>query len=139
MRDIRNLSKWSAKLILAVALGGLGCSPEPPPHITDPGQLIYLGYKDTYASCARCHGDEGQGGMDAPEIRNSISEYGREEVRHIIVHGEGTGKKKMPAFGRDFTEEEIEQILDFITHWGVMDTLSSAIIDSADGNKKRHP
>ena len=100
-----------------------GCKPEPPPGMTDPGQIIYLGYKDTYYSCARCHGDEGQGSPDAPEIRNAVRELGRAEVREIIVFGKKKDDKKMPAFGEELTPEEITAVIDFITYWGKTDSL----------------
>lgn len=115
-------------LLTAIA----GCKPQPPEWMTDPGQIIYLGYKDTYVSCARCHGDEGQGSPDAPEIRNAIRELSRQEVRRIIIFGKGDGKDRMPGFGEDLTPEEISAVLDFITHWGQAD---STTIDSA-GNSK---
>jgi mono/diheme cytochrome c family protein len=116
-------------IILATFLILARCKPAPPPGMTDPGQIIYLGYKDTYASCARCHGDEGQGTSDAPEIRNSIAELGRKEARKILVFGKSKSKdwnEEMPAFGEELTPEEIGYVLDFITHWGKADSTNGS-------------
>lgn len=118
--------------LLFISVLTFACKPSPPPHITDPGQIIYLGYKDTYASCARCHGDEGQGSQQGPDIRNAISDLGRKEARKIIVFGKKSEeyKEEMPAFGEELTPEEIGFVIDFITHWGISNsTAGDTLID----------
>lgn len=108
---------------LVVLLAYPGCKSGPPPDITHPGQIIYLGYKDTYASCARCHGKDGQGGMDGPEIRDAMIKFGREKVRKFILEGKGTGDDAMPGFRKELTDQEVEQILDFLETWVQPDSL----------------
>ena len=111
-------------LFIAAVLFFFGCKPSPPAHITDPGQLIYLGYKDTYASCKRCHGDEGLGTQQGPDIRDAIADLGRREVQKSIVFGKERDEyeEDMPALGEELTPEEIGYVLDFITHWGEKDS-----------------
>ncbi len=119
-------------------IGGVlwACKPVPPPGMTDPGQLIYLGYKDTFASCSRCHGREGEGAGEGPEIHDAIEKFGRDEVRETILNGVQEGRDKMPSFREEFTPEEIEQILDFITHWGAKDSTEN-MTPAADSTAAR--
>lgn len=121
-------------IYFAVIIGIAACKSGPPPDITDPGQIIYLGYKDTYASCARCHGKEGQGNDKLPEIKNAIRKLGREKVRSVILKGKGIGDDAMPGFADDFAPREVEQILDFLTRWPVLDSLQRVAKDSATSN-----
>ena len=95
----------------------MSCSSKPPEHITHPGQLIYLGYKDTYASCARCHGKEGQGSMSGPEIHKALRKLSADKIRKYILEGKGTGDDAMPGFAKDFSSEEVDQIVDFLLSW----------------------
>ncbi|MFQ5627800.1 MAG: c-type cytochrome [bacterium] len=113
--------------LIAIMTTLFGCKSGPPPHITDPGQIIYLGYKDTFASCKRCHGDDGEGSQQGPDIRKVIEELGRKEVRKIIVFGKESNdyKEDMPALGEDLSPEEIGYVLDFITHWGKVDSTAA--------------
>lgn len=129
--------RFSSSVIRAMLiLFGLGivllasCKPSPPTGMNDPGQLIYLGYKDTFVSCKRCHNDEGEGSLQGPDIRDAIKELGRDKVSELIVMGKKSDdyEEDMPAFGEDLSGEEIEFVLDFITHWGKQD---SVVTDSA--------
>ena len=123
MKTTRQL--WFALLPWLLFL--IACDSGPPEDITDPGQLIFLGYKDKYTSCARCHGKEGRGGWNKPSIRNSIAKHGRAKVRQFIIEGKGTGDDTMPALQGYLTPEEIEQVLDYITYWGEKDSLQAEI------------
>jgi mono/diheme cytochrome c family protein len=115
---------FAVAILLFISMLTSACKPGPPPHITDPGQIIYLGYKDTYASCARCHGDEGQGSLQGPDIRKAIPDLSRKEIRKIIVFGKESDEyeEEMPALGEELTPEEIGFVIDFITHWGKIDS-----------------
>ncbi|MFQ5706837.1 MAG: c-type cytochrome [bacterium] len=99
------------------------CANKPPADITDPGQLLYLGYGNKEVNCARCHGPEGQGGMQAPDIRNVFSKYDDDTVLDIIELGKGEGSKKMPPYEGKITEEELQELLRFLK------TLSSVPAD----------
>ena len=114
----------AATLLLVSCAVFYSCTSEPPAYMTDPGQIIYLGYKDTFASCSRCHGEAGQGGSDAPEIRDAIKELTREELRSVILFGsEDDENEEMPRFEKDFTEQETTDLLDFLQHWDHVDSL----------------
>jgi mono/diheme cytochrome c family protein len=94
------------------------CQSAPPPGMTDPGALIYYGYFDKDAQCSRCHGDEGQGGMFGPQIRDAVPKFGVDKVRDIISYGKGKGDKKMPDFLGILNEAQIEQVIRFLRTWG---------------------
>ncbi len=99
-----------------------------PEDIKHPGQYIYLGYKDPDVGCARCHGKTGRGSWlsDGPDIRDSIRKKGQDKVREYILHGKGEGDDAMPGFADKLTEEEVEQILEYITYWEKIDSLVQA-------------
>ncbi|RME01567.1 MAG: thioredoxin-dependent thiol peroxidase [Calditrichaeota bacterium] len=122
---LKFISNFYKALMAMVCLLAFACSSKPPENIKHPGQLIYLGYKDTYASCARCHGKEGQGGSKAPAIRNCIKKLGPEKVRDYILNGKGLDKKDaMPGFADDLTPEDVDQLIDFLTLWAQPDSLA---------------
>jgi len=102
------------------------CSSGPPPEMTDPGALIYYGYVNQDAQCSRCHGDEGQGGMFGPEIRNIVEKRGVERVRDIIANGKGEGDKKMPDFAQQLTPAQIAQVMRFLQTWNITTRADSA-------------
>jgi len=97
----------------------LGCESGPPPEMTDPGALIYYGYVNKDAQCSRCHGDEGQGGMFGPQIRDIMEKRSVERVRDIIENGKGEGDKKMPDFAQRLTPAQIAQVIRFLQTWNI--------------------
>ncbi len=100
-----------------------GCEAEPPGHIKDPGHLVYLGFgSNREVQCSRCHGEEGTGGMLGPKLRGIAQRKGESYVRETIRNGKGEGDNKMPAFAQDLTEEQIEQVIRFLSTW--QDTLA---------------
>jgi mono/diheme cytochrome c family protein len=106
------------------------CSPSPPPDITDPGQLIYLGYADKYAQCSRCHGQEGQGGMFGPSLRGSVKKIGVDSARQVIRFGRGAGDNRMEGFDGKLSSLQIEQVISFISTWTDSSTDSTYTHDS---------
>jgi mono/diheme cytochrome c family protein len=118
------------KLLSAMAffsLCVLACSPSPPPDITDPGQLIYLGYADKNVQCSRCHGPEGQGGMFGPKLHGSVRKLGADSARHVIRFGRGVGDKRMEGFEGKLSPLQIEHVMAFIAAWSdsLRDTTSA--------------
>jgi mono/diheme cytochrome c family protein len=93
------------------------CESGPPPGMTDPGELIYFGYVNKQAQCSRCHGDEGQGGMFGPKIRDAMQRLGVDSVRAIIQNGRGKGDMRMPEMVEELTAEQIEQVIGFLRTW----------------------
>jgi len=87
--------------------------------MTDPGALIYYGYINKDAQCSRCHGDEGQGGMFGPAIRDAAQKLGIDSARAVIINGRGKGDKRMPDFEEELTAAQIEQVLRFFQTWRI--------------------
>ena len=92
----------------------LACQNQPPADVTDPGQLLFLGYAKDGVNCSRCHGPDGQGGQDAPALLDIFTKYDEQKVREIILEGKGLGKKSMPAFAEKLTPEELEVLIKFL-------------------------
>lgn len=90
------------------------CEKKPPPDVTDPGQLLFLGFAKEEVNCAKCHGPDGQGGTDAPALQNIFSKYSEDEILNIIDFGKGEGKDAMPSFEASLSEQELQQLLDFL-------------------------
>ena len=97
--------------------------------MTDPGALIYYGYVNKDAQCSRCHGDEGQGGMSGPEIREAVQKLGVDSVRTVITNGRGKGDKRMPDFEEELAAAQIEQVIRFLQTWNI-----TAPFDSSASN-----
>lgn len=100
--------------ILFGLLVAAGCKNEPPSDMTDPGQLLYSGYTKKDVNCARCHGPEGQGGMQAPDIRNVFDKFTEDEIADMIDEGKGQGEKAMPPFENKLSEAEVQLLIDFL-------------------------
>ncbi|MFQ5616207.1 MAG: c-type cytochrome [Anaerolineales bacterium] len=82
--------------------------------MTDPGQLIFLGYAKEDVNCSKCHGADGRGGMQAPDIRDVFTKYEEEVILDIIEFGKGEGTSSMPPFEGKITEEELQTLLRFL-------------------------
>jgi len=92
----------------------IGCEAKPPADLTDPGQLLFLGYAKKEVNCARCHGQNGAGGPEAPDIQTLFKKYDVEGVFEIIEVGKGEGPDAMPPFETQLTEEEINLLVKFL-------------------------
>lgn len=92
----------------------IGCEAKPPADVTDPGQLLFLGYSKKEVNCARCHGQNGAGGPEAPDIRTLFKKYDEEMVAEIIAVGKGEGPDAMPPFEIQLKEEEIDLLVKFL-------------------------
>ena len=91
-----------------------GCEAKPPTDITDPGQLLFLGFVKKEVNCARCHGQNGSGGPEAPDIRTVFKKYDKEMLAEIIEVGKGEGPDAMPPFEVKLNEEEINLLVKFL-------------------------
>jgi mono/diheme cytochrome c family protein len=110
----------------------ISCESGPPPGMTDPGQLIFLGYVKKDAQCSRCHGEEGQGGMFGPKIRDAVQKLGLDSVRAIIKNGRGEGDRRMPEFAKELTPEQIDQVIAFLQAWEDTLQMESDISDEKE-------
>ncbi len=90
------------------------CASEPPPDMHDPGQLIFFGYADKDVNCSRCHGFEGQGSDDGPDLRRVFVKYSEEKVAAVILNGKGEGPDAMPSFGSQLSPEDVSNVVRFL-------------------------
>lgn len=90
------------------------CKATPPDDITDPGQLLFLGYTKEKVNCARCHGDDGAGGNDAPDIRKVFAKHDEKKIIKIIRLGTGDENDDMPPFDQHLDQNELQAILNFL-------------------------
>ncbi len=111
---MRRMNRVCFVVGLLVVIFIQACGSGPPADMTDPGQLLYFGYTKKAVNCARCHGPEGQGGMQAPDIRASFSKYGEDRIMDFIVEGKGDGKDGMPPMEIELSEAEMHEIIKFV-------------------------
>ncbi len=103
------------KRILFLSLFFLtACEATPPPDMTDPGQLLYFGYAKKDVNCSKCHGPEGKGGSQAPDMRRAFSKYDDQKIMDFILHGKGLGLDSMPAFEENITADDLQNLILFI-------------------------
>ena len=90
------------------------CEATPPADMTDPGQLLYFGYAKKDVNCSKCHGPEGKGGSQAPDMRRTFSKYSDQKIMDFILHGKGLGLDSMPAFEEKLTATDLQNLMLFI-------------------------
>ncbi len=125
--------KKNPKKLLVILLALLGVPllltylsrPSVPANVHHPGQIIYLGFKDPKAGCARCHGKDGRGGKEGPDLRGSIAKHGEKKVRQYILEGKGTGDDAMPGFADRLTKEDVDALIEYLTLWEAVDSLAT--------------
>lgn len=104
-------------VMLSVLLGTLllflsGCEKKENPFPDHVGGQIFQGLKKVNVNCADCHGSLGGGGMRAPSLTESVKKLSPEQFVTIVTNG---GSGTMPAFEKVLEEEEILQIVDWLT------------------------
>jgi len=73
------------------------------------------GYQQYSAySCIGCHGDQLQGGAAGPQLAKVGAKLSVDEIRHIIVEGQGA----MPGGQFGGTEEELEILVEWLANLG---------------------
>lgn len=107
-------NKLAKAAFIVTACISLACESGPPPDITDPGELLFLGYARKDVNCARCHGPQGQGGMQAPSVQEAFKKHGEDGILDIIELGKGEGEDAMPPFEGQLSEEELSALLRFL-------------------------
>lgn len=107
-RATRALAGWIL-LVMVLILGGC----KDPPKDTRPPEKLW---KEV---CATCHGMDGRGishklgkriNMRSTEWQESISD---EEIADAIINGK-KGNKRMPAFGKRLTDEQVQGLVKFV-------------------------
>ncbi|HEX2110190.1 MAG TPA: cytochrome c oxidase subunit II [Gaiellaceae bacterium] len=89
------------------------------PDTVDP---TALGEAEWRASCAKCHGLEGEGGI-GPPIAGNPALTNVDSLRTLLYEGQNldTNEGFMPPTGKRWTDAQIEALVDYV---GVNDTLS---------------
>ncbi|MCA9733468.1 cytochrome c [candidate division KSB1 bacterium] len=98
------------------------CNPEPPEWMTDPGEIIFQGYRSVDSNCSRCHGRDGRGGMDGENIRGALNELGANEVFDIIKFGKGDKVNGMPPLGEELNDADIHNVINYMRKWDIGDS-----------------
>jgi len=68
------------------------------------------------ARCSTCHSEHGEGSevgasLNVPDLRSAaVQRNGDDLLRQVIKNGRGN----MPAFGRDFSDRQIDRILQLV-------------------------
>ncbi len=68
------------------------------------------GYSIYVANCARCHGQDGEGGQ-GPKLAGEVTKDFPDIEQQIIVVEEGTGR--MPSFKGKLGNDEIRQVVEY--------------------------
>jgi mono/diheme cytochrome c family protein len=108
--------------ILLIAVGLTACEKKPPPGVTDPGHLTYLGFGKKEVNCSRCHGPEGQGSWQGPDLRDVFTRNDSSKIVQTIKDGKGD-EDDMPAFGDKLSDQEIEKLMQFLKSLGDIQSL----------------
>lgn len=103
-------------VILSVFLGIFlfvlgGCKSKENPFPDHAGGKIFQGLTKVNVNCASCHGTLGGGGMRAPALTKSVKTLKPDQFVATVINGRGG----MPAFNKVLQEEEILQIVDWLT------------------------
>jgi cytochrome c oxidase subunit II len=69
-----------------------------------------LGEEEWEGVCAKCHGDEGEGGI-GPRIAGSPTLTDAENLEELVSNG----RREMPPVGSHWTDEQHEALLDYLT------------------------
>lgn len=82
----------------------------------DKDESVANGAMSYAANCAGCHGDDGSGGPEAPDLTNGvIEEYSYEELEELLIEGTEYG---MPG-GLVPDDDELMELIDFLFQaWG---------------------
>jgi len=74
----------------------------------DADAQIVEGFEVYKANCARCHGQDGGGGigLNLQLVEDRLSD---DEQHDVVV----SGRKRMPAFGTKLSSEEIDAVVRF--------------------------
>jgi mono/diheme cytochrome c family protein len=73
------------------------------------------------ARCSTCHAEHGEGSevgasLNVPDLRSALVQKNADaDLRRVIKNGRGN----MPAFGRDFSDQQIDRILQLIRSFAV--------------------
>jgi mono/diheme cytochrome c family protein len=101
-----------AALVLAVTLLGSGAyeqSWKAEQEKAPPADKVAVGRKVFFSNCAHCHGQDADGGEDAPSIRKlAISDT------HIVLILKNGIKDEMPSFADKINDEQITGVIAYL-------------------------
>lgn len=104
--------------LLVAATAGCGACSKPKPAPSADAKALFA------ATCAKCHGEEGRGGLPlfdgGPSPRNfADAEFQKthtdEDIKRTIREGKGVG---MPPFGATFTPEQLDGLVAQVRAFG---------------------
>lgn len=99
-------------VVLTVALVGSGAyeqSWKTEQEKAPPADKVALGRKVFFSNCAHCHGQDADGGEDAPSIRKlAISDT------HIVLILKNGIKDEMPSFADKINDEQISGVIAYL-------------------------
>lgn len=74
----------------------------------------YEGWRQYMTNCARCHGDDGVGGVMAPDLRKAVASDTLQETTFRTTVTEGRVAKGMPSFEHTLHTEQIDAIYAYL-------------------------
>lgn len=74
----------------------------------------YEGWRQFMTNCARCHGDDGVGGIMAPDLRKSVASDTVNQTSFHSTVSEGRVAKGMPAFKGVLHAKQIDAIYAYL-------------------------
>lgn len=107
---MKKTMNWIATITTGVALAGFALL-SAPARADNAGEATYK------AKCAGCHGADGKG-QTAMGKANSIRDLGSADVQaqtdDVIAGIIGSGKGKMPAYGKSLKADQIKDLVAYI-------------------------
>jgi mono/diheme cytochrome c family protein len=121
----RRIVNWTIFVLIVAASAYFVWAQGRPAESLAPAETIALGAQVYETNCASCHGDEGQGHVlaEAPAL---------DESEHVWHHADGqlqilieNGGTLMPAFGEQFSDEEVVAVIRYVQTWWTAEQLAA--------------
>ncbi|MBN2469150.1 MAG: c-type cytochrome, partial [Anaerolineae bacterium] len=86
---------------------------------------LALGLSMFETHCTECHGPEGEGSNDAPQLKNAYVQ-GMSEAQLLEIVGLGVRNTEMEGFQGQLAEHEIAALIQLLRNWGNLDGAAPA-------------
>ena len=98
-----------------VAAAPVAAAPNPTPGNLLVTETEYQGWRYFHVYCARCHGQDALGSLDAANLRYSITEEGGVTPdSFVVIVRNGSDNKEMPPFHELLDDERIRYVYAYI-------------------------
>lgn len=77
-------------------------------------KVEYEGWRRYMTTCARCHGDDGVGGVMAPDLRKTVASDSASGASFRATVTEGRPAKGMPSFKSALSVEHIDAVYAYL-------------------------